>query len=183
MSEEVPIPSEVIDRVVTLSRRARAAVDENERTAYLDERAELLERHGYEARVRSEDTGSTLILYPTEWIEEGTARLERIEDTDRAIERSLSGPGSGNDWEEIDERNRAVAAAVEERHGEIHGETAASFAAFMSNHYAKPIQEATPAEREEFRREYFPRNAWPTDEQRERLGRSMELIFETADSL
>jgi hypothetical protein len=182
MSDEGPIPDAVIDRVVTLSRRARGAIDENERAAYLDERAELLADYGYEARVRSEGTGSTLVLYPAEWIEGGTVRLDQIEDTDRAIERSLSGPGTGENWDEIDEHNRAIAAAVEERHGEVHGGTAASFAAFMSNHYAKPIEDATAAEREEFRREYFPRNAWPSDEQRERLDRSMKLIFETAAS-
>jgi hypothetical protein len=182
MSDEDPIPKAVIDRVVTLSRRARAAVDENERNAYREERAELLERHGYEARIRDDDTGSTLVLYPTKWVEDGTVRFDRIEDTDRAIERSLSGPGTGENWDEIDEHNRSIAATVEAHHGDVHGETASAFAAFMSNHYAKPIEDATAAEREEFRQEYFPRNAWPSDEQRERLDRSMELIFETVGS-
>jgi hypothetical protein len=182
MSKNDQLPAEVIDRAVTLTRQARAAIDENERAAYLDERAELLTGHGYEARVRSDDTGSTLILYPTEWMDDGTARLDRIDETDRAIERSLSGPGTGDNWDEIDEHNRSIARVVRERHGDVHGDTAAAFASFMSNHYAKPIEEATEAEREEFRREYFPRNAWPSDEQRDRLGRSMELIFETAAS-
>jgi hypothetical protein len=183
MSKDDQPPADVIDRAVTLTRRARAAVDENERTAYLDERAKRLTAHGYEARVRSDDTGSTLILYPTEWLEDGTVQLDRIDDTDRAIERSLSGPGTGDNWDEIDEHNRSIARAVRERHGDVHGDTATAFASFMSNHYAKPIGEATEAEREEFCREYFPRNAWPSDEQRDRLDRSMELIFETAASL
>lgn len=181
--EEDPLPTDVIERSVTLSRQARAAVDGNERDAYLGARAELLAEHGYEARVRDGDTGATLILYPTEWIEDGTAQLGAIDDTDRAIERSLSGPGTGEDWAEIDEYNRTVARAVRERHGDVHGETAAAFAAFMSNHYAKPIESATPPEREEFRTEYFRRNAWPTDEQRDLLDRSMTLIFETAESI
>ncbi len=183
MAEEDSLPAEVIDRIATLTRRARAAVDENERAAYLDARSELLAEYAYEARVRTDDTGSTLILYPTEWVEDGTARLERIEDTDRAIERSLSGPGTGEDWDEIDEHNRTVSALVRERHGNVHGATAAAFADFMSNHYSKPIEEATAREREEFRTEYFPRNAWPTDEQRELLDRTIELIFETIESI
>ena len=182
MNDDDSLPADVIDRAVTLTRRARAAVDENERAAYLEERTGLLSGRGYEARVRTDDTGSTLILYPTAWIEEGTAQLERIEDTERAIERPLSGPGTGDSWDEIDEHNRTIAAAVRERHGDVHGETAAAFAEFMSNHYAKSIEDATPEERREFRTEYFPRNAWPSDEQRRQLDRSMELIFETTDS-
>ena len=182
MSEDDQLPDGVIDRAVTLTRRAQEAVDENERAAYLDDRTALLTDYGYEARVRSDDVGSTLILHPTEWIDDGTARLDRIEDTDRAIERSLSGPGTGDNWDEIDEHNRSIARTVRERHGDVHGDTAAAFASFMSNHYAKPIEEATEAEREEFRREYFPRNAWPSDEQRDRLDRSIELILETAAS-
>ena len=181
--EDDSLPTNVIDRAVTLTRQARAAVDGNERDAYLEERAALLGEHGYETRIREGDTGSTLVLYPTEWIEDGTAKLEAIGDTDRAIERSLSGPGSGEDWAEIDEHNRAIASAVRDRHGDVHGETADAFAAFMSNHYAKPIGSATMSEREEFRREYFRRNAWPSGEQRERLERSMKLIFETAGSV
>lgn len=183
MTDDDSLPADVIDRAVTLSRQARAAIDENEQAAYLKARSELLVPHEYEARVRTDDTGSTLILYPTEWLDDGTAKVERIEDTDRAVERSLSGPGTGDDWESIDEHNRRIAAAVGERHGDVHGETAADFAEFISNHYAKRIEEATKDERREFRAEYFPRNAWPTDEQRERLDRSMELVFETADSL
>jgi hypothetical protein len=183
MANEDPLPADVIDRAVTLTRHARAAVDENERNAYLEARSDILAEHGYEARVRTGDTGETLILHPKEWIDEGTAQLDRIDDTNRAIERSLSGPGTGENWAEIDEHNQKIAAMVGERHGEIHGETATAFAAFMSNHYSKTIEEATPAEREEFKTEYFPRNAWPTDEQREQLDRSMQLIFRTAKSL
>lgn len=183
MTDDDSLPADVIGRAVTLSRQARAAIDENEQAAYLEARSKLLAPHEYEARVRTDDTGSTLILYPTEWLDDGTAQIERIEDTDRAVERSLSGPGTGDDWEAIDEHNRRIAATVGERHGDVHGETAADFAEFISNHYAKRIEEATKDERREFRTEYFPRNAWPTDEQRERLDRSMELVFETADSL
>lgn len=181
-ADDAGLPDEVIDRALTLTRRARAAVDENERDAYLDERDELLADSGFEARVREDDTGETLVLYPTEWIAEGTIQMDQISDTGRGIERSLSGPGSGDDWETIDEHNREIATRIRERHGEVHGETVAAFADFMSNHYAKPIEAATPDEREEFRTEYFPRNAWPSEEQRDRLDESLRLVVEMANS-
>ena len=175
------IPDSVVERAATLTRRARKAVDENERAAYLEERAELLGAHGYTARVREEDTNETLVLHPETWLEDGVVRVERIDDTDRAVEVTLSGTGSGDDWDAVEAHNRAIAETVAAEHGEVHGETAHAFADFMGNHYAKPIEAATPAERAEFRTEYFPRNAWPSDEQREALERSLELIVETAE--
>ncbi len=174
------LPEDVIDRATTLTRRAREAVDENERAAYLKERDELLGTYSYTARIRSDDTGETLVLYPTEWIDDGTVQFDRIDDTDRAFERSLSGPGSDADWDAIDRHNREIADRVLDRYGEVHGETAAAFADFMSNHYAKPIELATVDEREEFRTEYFVRNAWPTNEQRERIAESLQYLFEIA---
>jgi hypothetical protein len=179
-NSDPPLPAAVIERVKTLTRRARRAVDENERDAYLEERATLLSTHEYEARIREDDAGETLVLYPAEWIEDGTIQVDRIDDTDRGIERPLSGVRSGADWADVDEHNREIAAAVRKRHGEVHGETAAAFADFMSNHYAKPIEAATPGEREEFRTEYFPRNAWPSAAQRDQLEESLRLIVETA---
>jgi hypothetical protein len=179
-NSDPPLPTAVIERVETLTRRARRAVDENERDAYLEERATLLSTHEYEARIREDDAGETLVLYPAEWIEDGTIQVDRIDDTDRGIERPLSGVRSGADWADVDEHNREIAAAVRKRHGEVHGETAAAFADFMSNHYAKPIEAATPGEREEFRTEYFPRNAWPSAAQRDQLEESLRLIVETA---
>jgi hypothetical protein len=181
--EDAPLPERAVDRAETLTRRARSAIDENERDAYLEERAQLLSAHGYDARVREGDTGATLVLYPAEWLEAGTIQLDRVEDTDRAIERPISGPGSDADWETVDGHNRAIAARVRERHGEVHGETAAALADFASNHYAKPIEDVTPAEREEFRSEYFPRNAWPSELQCERVSESIRLAVEIADEL
>ena len=176
------LPDDVIERAETLTRRARRAIDENERTAYLRERDALLADRGYNARVRDDDAGETLVLYPSEWIEDGTIQVDRIENTDRGIERSLSGPDPDADWDVVDEHNREVAATVRETHGEIHGRTASAFADFMSNHYAKPIEAATPAEREEFRTEYFPRNAWPSEKQREQVEESIRLLLEVAES-
>ena len=180
-SDDAALPDAVVDRAATLTHRAREAVDENERAAYLAEREEILAEHGYTARVRAEDTNETLVLHPEEWLEDGVVQVERIDDTDRAVEVTLSGTGSGDDWDDVEAHNRAVAETVAAEHGDVHGETAHDFADFMSNHYAKPIEAATPAERAEFREEYFPRNAWPSDEQREVLERSLELIVETAE--
>lgn len=180
-SADDELPDGVIDRLEALTRRIESAVDDNERAAYRSERESLLAERPYELRVREDDTGETLVLYPEEWIEAGTIRVDRIDDTDRAVERPLSGAGAGADWEAVDDHNREVADRVRERHGEVHGETAAAFADFMSNHYAKPIERSTPDEREEFRDEYFPRNAWPTAEQRERVAESVRLTVEAAE--
>ncbi|MFQ3318249.1 MAG: hypothetical protein ACI8UR_000397 [Natronomonas sp.] len=175
------LPENVAERADRLTRLARDAVDENERDAYLEERAELLAEHGFAARLREDDTSETLVLHPEEWLEDGVVQIERIDDTDRAVERSLSGVGDAADWDAIEAHNRAIAERVREEHGEAHGETAHDFADFMSNHYAKRIEAATPAEKREFRTEYFPRNAWPTDEQLEVVEQSLRLIENAAE--
>ena len=180
MTDDDELPEAVVERAETLTRRARAAVDGDERRAYRRERDALLADHGFAARVREGDADETLVLHPEEWLEDGVVRVERIEDTGRAVEVRLSGTGD-EDWDAVEAHNRAVADRVAVEHGQVHGRTAHAFADFMSNHYAKRLEEATPAEREEFRTEYFPRNAWPTDEQREALERSLELAVETAE--
>ncbi|WP_336134886.1 DUF7108 family protein [Natronomonas amylolytica] len=177
------LSGDVIDRVTTLTRRAREAVDDNEREAYLDERESLLADHDYVPRVREEDTGETLVLYPEEWVDDGVVQLDRIEDTDRAVEASLSGVGDPDDWDAVAEHNRRVADEIEAEHGEPHGPTAHAFADFMSNHYAKRVEEATEGEREEFTAEYLPRNAWPTDEQLEAVAASLRLVERTGREL
>ena len=145
------------------------------------EREALLDDRGFHARVRERDTDETLVLHPEEWLEDGVVQLERVEDTDRAVEVTLSGTGDDADYERVEKHNRAVADRVAAEHGEVHGETAHAFADFMSNHYAKPIERSTPAEREEFRTDYFRRNAWPSEAQREALERSLTLTMDTAE--
>ena len=73
-------------------------------------------------------------------------------------------------------------ARVREEHGDPHGANAHAFADFMGNHYAKRVEAATPAEREEFLEEYFRRNAWPTEAQRDAVERSLRLVEEIAAS-
>ncbi len=174
------LPESVVDRAETLTRRAREAVDGAEREAYLSEREALLADCGYAARTRDEGDREVLVCYPESWIDDGTVRIDRIEDTERAVERQLSGTGT-DEWSVVDEHNRTIAERIGDEHGPVHGETARAFADFMSNHYLKRIERATPREREEFRAEYLPRNAWPTDEQLSLLDRSMELLADAAD--
>jgi hypothetical protein len=178
----VELPEGVVDRAERLTRLLREAVDPAEREAYRTDRQELLAEYGYTARVREDDDGETLVCHPAEWTEDGVVQVERIDDTDRAAEVTLSGTGDGGDYDAVAEHNRAVAETVRDEHGEVHGATAEAFADFMSNHYTKRIEAASEAEREEFRTEYFPRNAWPSDEQRERLEQSLDVIFDVADS-
>jgi len=175
------LPEAVVEEARRLSRLAREAVDDGERAACERERDALVRKHAYEARVRKDDTGETLVLYPEEWVDDGTIARDEVEDTDRAVERSLSGPGDPERWSEVAEHNRAVAERVRAAHDEVHGETATALATFMSNHYAKRIEAATGDELREFREEYFPRNAWPSDEQARRLDRSIELVFEAVE--
>ena len=176
------LPADIQDEVERLTRLARQAVDEGAAAAYRDQRAALLSEHEYEARVREEDTGDVLVCYPAEWVADGVIQPDMVDDTDRGVEIRLSGPGDPDEWDEVEERNRAVVEAVRDDHGEVHAATARALADFMGNHYAKAIAEATPEELAEFREEYFPRNAWPTDRQRELLDDSVELAVKKADS-
>lgn len=175
------LPAAVADEAERLTRLARAATDPGERAAYETQRDDLVAEYGFRTRVREDDTGETLVMHPDEWVENGTVRPERVEDTDRGVERSLSGPGDPERWAEVDDHNSALAAEVRETHGDVHGDNAAALATFMSNHYAKRVGRASADELREFREEYFPRNAWPSDEQRAVLERSVALVFETAE--
>lgn len=173
------LPEEVVTKATRLTKLARRAVDPDEAAAYRDRRATLLSEHDFTARVREEDSAETLVLHPVEWVEEGTIRPERVEDTDRAIEIRVAGTGDPDDWEAVEEHNRAIAARVCEEYGETHGGNAAAFADFMGNHYAKPVEDATPKERAEFLEEYFVRNAWPSTEQKAVVERSLEHVEKT----
>jgi len=95
-----PLPVDVVTRAVTLTRRLRQAVDDEDRAAFGAERDRLLADHGYVARVREDAAGETLVLYPDEWVDDGVVRVDRVEDTGRAVERSLSGVGS-DDWDDV----------------------------------------------------------------------------------
>jgi hypothetical protein len=172
------LPDNIVDETERLTRHARDAPGEDEADAARARRDELLTSHGFIAREREED--ATLVLYPDDWVEDGDVQLERIEDTDRAIERSLEAPGDETSWESVEEHNRSIVEQIEEQYGEVHGKNAATFADFMGNHYSKPIEKTTQTMREEFLTEYFPRNAWPSQKQRTVIEQSVELTLETA---
>ena len=174
-------PTDVVEAAKRLTRRAREAVDDAEAAAYRTDRDERLAEHGYTARVREDETRDVLVLHPDEWVADGQIHPERVDDVDRGIEVPLSGPGEADDWEVVDEHNRDLVATVREEHGEVHGANAEALADFMGNHYAKPIESATKAELQEFLTEYYPRNAWPTDEQSAVVEKSVQFAFDAAD--
>jgi hypothetical protein len=180
MAEE--LPADVVAEAERLTRLARDAVDPAEREVYTDERATLLEEYGFVPRLRERD--DTLVLHPEEWVEDGTVRTGRIEDTDRAAEVSLSGPGDPEEWEEVESHNAALVATVREAADEnaaAHAANARAFADFMGNHYAKRIERATADEVREFLAEYYPRNAWPSERERSLVEESLERLFAAAD--
>ncbi|MDV7350282.1 hypothetical protein R3751_10915 [Halorubrum distributum] len=184
--ERVPdVPVGAVDEAERLTRLAREAesaepTPEIEQAAdqYRERRDALAAEYGYTARVRDED--DALVLYPDEWMEEGTVQLDRVEDTDRAVEVSLSGPGDADRYREVAAYNEAVAEAVAEREADVHARTAETFASFMSNHYVRPVDDATPKMRAEFREEYLVRNGWPTDEQLAAVEESLSVIESVA---
>ncbi|ELZ50821.1 hypothetical protein C464_01826 [Halorubrum coriense DSM 10284] len=184
--ERVPdVPVEAVDEAERLTRLAREAesaepTPEIEAAAdqYRERRDALATEYGYTVRVRDED--DTLVLYPDEWMDHGTVQLDRVEDTGRAVEVSLSGPGDADRYREVAAYNEAVAEAVAEREADVHARTAETFAAFMSNHYVRPVDDATPAMRAEFREEYLVRNGWPTDEQLAAVDESLSMIESVA---
>jgi len=175
------LPADVVEAVERLTRLARNAVDPNEAAAYRERRDSRLEAHGFTARIRTEETRSVLVLYPAKWVVDGTVQFDRIEETSRAEEIPLDGPGAPDDWNEVEEHNREVAAQIADEHGEVHGANARAFADFMSNHYARRVESATSDEVHEFRTEYFRRNAWPTEKQKAVVERSIALVYEAVD--
>lgn len=174
------LPDEVVEDAERLTHLAREAADDRESKAYRERRDETLAEHGFEARVRSDETREVLVVHPDEWIEDGTVRPDRIEDTDRAVEIPLTGPGDPDDWNEVRRHNDDVVDRVREAHGDVHGDNARALADFMQNHCAKKIEHASADELSEFRKEYYPRNAWPSEDQRATIDRSIALVFETA---
>ncbi|MFC7072371.1 rnhA operon protein [Halovenus rubra] len=179
--DEQPLPEDVVDQAEQLTRWAREAVDDKEIAAYREEREKLLAEHEYRARIREEEN-DVLVLYPDEWLEDGVVQLSVVENLDRGIERPLEGPGDGDQWDTIENHNREIAERVKAEHGEVHGANAHALADFASNHYAKRIEQVTGNELQEFAKEYFPRNAWPSDDQQAVLDASLEYVFECVNT-
>jgi len=174
------LPDDVVTEAERLTRLTRNAVDDDAAAAYRERRDDLLDEHGFAARVRDDD--HTLVCYPVDWLDDdGQVKIADVEDTDRAAEVSLAGPGKQGDYEAAAERNAELVGLVRVEHGEVHGENAAAFATFMNNHYARPMDTASERERAEFLAEFFPRNAWPTEEQREAVEQSLSYVIDVAE--
>lgn len=206
--ERVPdIPAEAVDEAERLTRLARAAerradadnddAAESQRLSsanqkseisddaaeeaelYRERRTELAADHDYEDRIRDED--DTLVLYPEEWLEDGIVQFDRIEETDRAVEVNLSGPGDPEHWQEVADHNDALVDAVAES-APTHEANARAFTDFASNHYAKPAEDLTAEEVREFLEEYYPRNVWPDEADASLVDESVRKVYEAADS-
>jgi hypothetical protein len=174
------LSEDVVAEARRLARLARNASEDAAADAYRDRLDELLADHDRVARVR--DADATLVCYPADWADDdGTVHPTDVEDPDRAVEVSLAGGGEQGDYEEAAERNAELVERVAAEYGDVHAENAAAFAAFMNNHYARPMDTATDTEREEFREEFFPRNAWPSDEQRAVLEDSLDAVDDVAE--
>lgn len=175
------LPERVLEDAITLTRRARGAIDEAEAAAYREERDELLDEHGFRARTREDPDGDVLVCYPDEWVEDGVVSPETVADTADAVEVPLSGRGPQGDWESAEARNRDLVERVRAEWGEVHAANAEAFADYMGNHYARPIDSATETEVREFRQEYYPRNVWPTPQQEAVLEESLRYVFAASD--
>lgn len=173
------LPHRLVEETRRLTRLARRVGDDEEADAYRTDRDDRLADHEFTSRIRAED--DTLVLYPEEWIVDGTVQFERVEDTDRAYELSLSGPGDPDEWDRVEEHNAELVASVGQTHGEVHRRNARVFADFMGNHYARRVETATPEEVEEFLSDYYRQNAWVSESAREEVEESIRFVFDVAD--
>jgi hypothetical protein len=181
-AETGQLPEQVIEQAERLTRLARRSETAAERATHERERADILAEYGFTARVRATD--DTLVLHPSEWVVDGAVEPTAVENVDRGVEVSLSGPGESTTWPSVERHNAAIVERVRERAVEasdIHARNARALADFAGNQYAKQIERLTESECREFLEEYFPRNAWPDERQRSLIGRSLELAFAVTD--
>ena len=172
------LPPEVVADAERLTLLARRTDDPETAAAYCDERDARLAAHRFRARVREEADRDVLVCYPAEWIADGTVRLDQIEDRSRAVEIPLGGVGDEAEWEAVEAHNSDLVRRIEGDAGRVHAANARAFADFMGNHYVRRRETAGEREVRDFLSEYFPRNAWPSDEQRDRIEASLHLVFE-----
>lgn len=191
------LPTDVAEEAARLTRLARDADEREPSTGpyhadhatsqppreaevYRNRRDQLLAHFGYVARVREDrEGGQTLVCYPDDWLDDdGVVRLDADLDTSRAVERPLAGPGEQGDFETAAAANDELVEDVREAYGDDHAANVRAFADFMSNHYARRATTASASEVREFLEEYYPRNAWPTDEQKEMVVESLRYAFE-----
>jgi len=178
--ETDPIPEAVQTAAERLTRLAQTVVDETETASYRERRDSLVAEYGYTGRFREDD--ETLVLYPESWVDNGTVRFDKIDDTSRAVEIPLSATADEAEFEAIETHNAELVAAVEDAHGPVHAANVRAFADFMGNHYLMRIEEASARHLTEFYEEYYLRNAWPSKKQQAVVETSLEYAFDAADS-
>lgn len=173
MSEE--LPPRIEREAMNIGRRVA------EGQASMEDLHELLDLHGFRPRIRDDDDeGPVLVCYPQDWEGEDGVDHDRIDDTDRAIERPLYGSGD-RDWSEIAQDNQRVVDRVREEHGDVHAFNAQAFATFMNNHRARTIAHARQDDVNEFLNEYYPRNVWPSTQAANAVSSSVAIARRTAD--
>ena len=174
-------PAALRERLKELAIQEVNTEDSDTQAKLQQQRCALLEEIEWESRIRNDSGEPVLVCYPQQWTVDGTIDPDAINSIDRAVEIPLR--QSPDSWEAIAEHNETVAILVNEEYGEIHGENAAAFATFMNNHRAKPIEDASDETIEEFVREYYPRNAWPSKEAVPLVRESIEATLEIAKTL
>jgi len=179
VDSSLPLPEPVVDEAERLTRLAREAAGD-EAATYREARAETLDGHGYTARVRDED--DTLVLHPDAWLDGDTVRMERVDDTDRAVEVPLSATTGEGTWTDIEAHNADIVDRVADTYGQPHADNARAFADFMGNHYLMRMDAATADHCTEFLEEYFPRNAWASAAQQAAVDSSLECVFAVAEA-
>lgn len=164
---------EWVSEAVRLTRLSR--VDESNAEVYIEERDSLVGERGYRARVREDDT---LVLYPDDWVVDGTVRVDKIEDKNRALELPLDPEGRA--WEEVHDENRSLLESFAESvEDEAHVFNASAFAEFVENHYSISVRDARQKHVREFLDEYYVRNVWPSEDAAGRVGESLSLLFDS----
>ena len=172
------LPEDLRSEVERLTRLARDVPDPDEAAAHRERRDDLLSDHGYTARYREED--DTLVLNPAEWFEDGVARVDRMDDLSRAVELPLTDAGADDEWRDVEAHNAELVDLVDAEYGPVHAANARAFADFVGNHYTRTVESVSGREVREFLEEYYPRNAWPTDEQKAVVEMSLRHLFSVA---
>ena len=173
-------PEEVVEEAERLTRLAADAALDEVAEAYRESRERAVREHDFTARVRDED--DTLVLHPDAWLDGDTVRMERVDDTDRAVEVPLSATTGEGTWTDIEAHNADIVDRVADTYGQPHADNARAFADFMGNHYLMRMDAATADHCTEFLEEYFPRNAWASAAQQAAVDSSLECVFAVAEA-
>jgi len=159
-----------VNEAARLTRVALSGGEEARR-----KRDALAEENGYNARLRDD---GTLVLHPTEWLdEEGVVDMEAF-DAEDAYEVPLDGEG----YEEARDSNDTVLDGFEEMEDTEEADifNARAFAEFCENHHATAVENVSEEHVREFLDDYYVRNVWASEEAEERVEESLRLFLQEA---